>query len=154
MSEELLTLGIDEIKECLPHRYPMLLVDRVTELKLGESAVGIKNVTFNEPFFQGHFPTKPIMPGVLIVEAMGQTAGVIVSKTMNLEKSGGLVYFMAMDGVKFRKLVEPGDVLRMKVSKEKSRGNVWRFRGEAYVEDVLVAEASFMAMIVLEDKNK
>jgi 3-hydroxyacyl-[acyl-carrier-protein] dehydratase len=85
---------------------------------------------------------------------MGQTAGVIVSKTMNLEKSGGLVYFMAMDGVKFRKLVEPGDVLRMKVSKEKSRGNVWRFRGEAYVEDVLVAEASFMAMIVLEDKNK
>ena len=154
MSEELLTLGIDEIKECLPHRYPMLLVDKVTELKLGESAVGIKNVTFNEPFFQGHFPTKPIMPGVLIVEAMGQTAGVIVSKTMNLEKSGGLVYFMAMDGVKFRKLVEPGDVLRMKVSKEKSRGNVWRFHGEAYVEDNLVAEASFMAMIVLEDKNK
>ncbi|MBE6446878.1 MAG: 3-hydroxyacyl-ACP dehydratase FabZ [Alphaproteobacteria bacterium] len=154
MTQELLTLGINEIQECLPHRYPMLLIDKVTELKLGESAVGIKNVTFNEPFFQGHFPARPIMPGVLIIEAMGQTAGVIVSKTMNLEKSGGLVYFMAIDGVKFRKLVEPGDTLHLKVYKEKSRGNVWRFKGEAYVEEVLVAEGSFMAMIVLEDKNK
>lgn len=149
MSEELLELNINEIKECLPHRYPMLLIDKVKDLKLGEGAVGIKNVTFNEPFFQGHFPARPIMPGVLIVEAMGQTAGVVVSKTMNLEKSGGLVYFMSMDSVKFRKLVEPGDVLHLHVLKEKSRGNVWRFSGKAYVEDNLVTEAVFTAMIVL-----
>jgi len=149
MSEELLSLNINEIKECLPHRYPMLLVDKIEDLKLGESAVGIKNVTCNEPFFQGHFPERPIMPGVLIVEAMGQTAGIVVAKTMNLEKSGGLVYFMSMDNVKFRKLVEPGDVLRLHVVKEKSRGNVWRFAGKAYVGDSLVAEAVFTAMIVL-----
>lgn len=149
MSEELLELNINEIKDCLPHRYPMLLIDRVKDLKLGESAVGIKNVAFNEPFFQGHFPARPIMPGVLIVEAMGQTAGVVVSKTMNLEKSGGLVYFMSMDNVKFRKLVEPGDVLHLHVVKEKSRGNVWRFSGKAYVEGNLVTEAVFTAMIVL-----
>ncbi len=149
MSEELLSLNINEIKECLPHRYPMLLVDKIEDLKLGESAVGIKNVTCNEPFFQGHFPERPIMPGVLIVEAMGQTAGVVVAKTMNLEKSGGLVYFMSMDKVKFRKLVEPGDVLRLHVVKEKSHGHVWRFAGEAYVGDSLVAEAVFTAMIVL-----
>lgn len=154
VSEELLSLNVNEIKECLPHRYPMLLIDRVQELKLGESAVGIKCVTNNEPFFQGHFPARPIMPGVLIVEAMGQTAGVIVSKTMNLENSGGLVYFMSMDGIKFRKLVEPGDVLHLRVCKEKSRGNVWRFNGKAYVNDALVAEAVFTAMIVLEDKQQ
>ncbi len=153
MSEELLSLNINEIKECLPHRYPMLLIDRVKDLKLGESAIGIKNVTFNEPFFQGHFPTRPIMPGVLIVEAMGQTAGVIVSKTMQLENSGGLVYFMSMDNIKFRKLVEPGDVLNLHVFKEKSRGNVWRFNGKAYVNGDLVAEAIFTAMIVLEDNQ-
>ena len=93
------------------------------------------------------------MPGVLIVEAMGQTAGVIVSKTMNLENSGGLVYFMSMDGIKFRKLVEPGDVLHLRVQKEKSRGNVWRFNGKAYVGDALVAEAVFTAMIVLKDEQ-
>lgn len=149
MSEELLELNINEIKDCLPHRYPMLLIDKVKDLKLGEGAVGIKNVTFNEPFFQGHFPARPIMPGVLIVEAMGQTAGVVVSKTMNLEKNGGLVYFMSMDNVKFRKLVEPGDVLHLHVVKEKSRGNVWRFSGKAYVDGNLVTEAVFTAMIVL-----
>ena len=154
MSEEFLNLNINEIKECLPHRYPMLLIDKVKDLKLGESAVGIKNVTFNEPFFQGHFPSRPIMPGVLIVEAMGQTAGVIVAKTMQLENSGGLVYFMSMDAIKFRKLVEPGDVLNLHVSKEKSRGNVWRFKGKAYVNENLVAEAVFTAMIILEDKDK
>lgn len=153
MSEKLLNLDINEIKKCLPHRYPMLLIDRVIDLKLGESATGIKNVTFNEPFFQGHFPARPIMPGVLIVEAMGQTSGVIVSKTMNLEDSGGLVYFMSMDKIKFRKLVEPGDVLQLKVVKEQSRLNVWRFNGKAYVKDALVAEATFTAMIVLNEKE-
>jgi len=138
MSEELITLDVNEIKKCLPHRYPMLLVDRIENLKLGEGAVGIKNVT-----------VKPIMPGVLIVEAMGQTAGVVVAKTMNLEQEGGLVYFMSMDGVKFRKLVQPGDVLKLHVEKDRARGNVWRFKGKAYVDDSLVAEATFTAMIVL-----
>lgn len=148
-AEELVSLNVNEIKECLPHRYPMLLIDRVEQLKLGESAVGVKNVTCNEPFFEGHFPAKPIMPGVLIVEAMGQTAGVVVAKTMNIEKNGGLVYFMSMDEVKFRKTVEPGDVLKLHVKKDRSRGNVWRFVGKAYVNDVLVTEATFTAMIVL-----
>lgn len=143
------SMNLGEIKERLPHRYPMLMIDRVENLVLGKSAVGIKNITNNEPFFQGHFPEKPIMPGVLIVEAMGQTAGVLVSKTMNLEKSRGLVYFMSIDKVKFRKLVEPGDVLKLHVEKEKNHGNVWRFRGEAYVEKNLVSEAVFTAMIVL-----
>lgn len=154
MSENLLSLDINEIKECLPHRYPMLMIDRVIDLKLGESAIGIKNVTCNEPFFQGHFPAKPIMPGVLIVEALGQTAGVIVAKTMNIENSGGLVYFMSMDNIKFRKTVEPGDTLHLHVTKDKSRGNIWRFKGKAYVDGVLVSEATFMAVIVLDEKQK
>jgi 3-hydroxyacyl-[acyl-carrier-protein] dehydratase len=127
----------------------MLMIDRVEDLVLGEGAVGIKNVTVNEPFFQGHFPTKPIMPGIFIVEAMGQTAGVVVAKTMPLKKNGGLVYFMSMDSVKFRKVVEPGATLRLCVRKDRSRGNVWRFSGKAYVNNSLVTEASFTAMIVL-----
>ncbi|MDR1334164.1 MAG: 3-hydroxyacyl-ACP dehydratase FabZ [Holosporaceae bacterium] len=148
MEKESVVLDINQIKDYLPHRYPMLLIDRIEDLVLGESAIGIKCITGNEPFFQGHFPTKPIMPGVFIVEAMGQTAGVVVAKTMQLEKSGGLVYFMSMDGVRFRKLVEPGDVLRLCVKKDRARSNVWRFKGEAYVKDALVAEATFTAMIV------
>jgi 3-hydroxyacyl-[acyl-carrier-protein] dehydratase len=149
MEKDSMNLDVNQIKDCLPHRYPMLMIDRIEDLVLGESAIGIKGVTVNEPFFQGHFPTKPIMPGVLIVEAMGQTAGVIVAKTMQLEKNNGLVYFMSMDGVRFRKLVEPGDVLRLHVKKDRSRNNVWRFKGEAYVKETLVAEAIFTAMIVL-----
>ncbi|MDR2766474.1 MAG: 3-hydroxyacyl-ACP dehydratase FabZ [Holosporaceae bacterium] len=144
-----INLDINEIKCHLPHRYPMLLIDRIEELRPGEGAVGIKNVTVNEYFFQGHFPTKPIMPGVMIVEAMGQTAAVVVSKTMNLEKKNGLVYFMSMDNVRFRRLVEPGDVLRLYVKKDRCRENVWRFTGKAYVDQSLVAEATFTAMVVV-----
>jgi 3-hydroxyacyl-[acyl-carrier-protein] dehydratase len=129
------------------------MIDRIEDLVLGESAIGIKNVTVNEPFFQGHFPSKPIMPGVLIVEAMGQTAGVVVAKTLNLEKNKGLVYFMSMGEVKFRKLVEPGDVLRLFVKKDRNHNNVWRFKGEAYVKDVLVTEAIFTAMIVFREES-
>ncbi|GHT91358.1 3-hydroxyacyl-[acyl-carrier-protein] dehydratase FabZ [Alphaproteobacteria bacterium] len=147
-----LSLDINEIKKCLPHRYPMLMIDRLEQLRPGVGAVGIKNVSVNEPFFQGHFPDRPIMPGVLIVEAMGQTAGVVVAKSMNLSENG-LVYFMSMDNVKFRKLVEPGDLLRLVVTKERSRGNVWRFRGEAFVNDALVAEATFTAMIVIPEEK-
>jgi 3-hydroxyacyl-[acyl-carrier-protein] dehydratase len=143
-----ISLDIMEIRACLPHRYPMLMIDRVENLVLGESAVGIKSVTGNEPFFQGHFPEKPIMPGVLIVEAMGQTAGVVVAKTIDLKKQG-LVYFMSIDNVRFRKLVEPGNVLRLHVKKERNRENVWRFSGKAFVNDSLVTEAIFTAMIVL-----
>lgn len=142
------TLDLDEIKRCLPHRYPMLLLDKIETYELGEMAIGVKNVTSNEPFFQGHFPSKEIMPGVLIIEAMGQTAGVLVCKTMNFEKSGDLVYFMSIENAKFRKLVVPGDILKLHVTKDRSRGNVWRFQGEAYVDGVLVAEAVFSAMIV------
>lgn len=149
MAKNVLTL--EEIKKCLPHRYPMLLVDKIEDYELGKMAIGIKNVTANEYFFQGHFPAKAIMPGVLIIEAMGQTAGILVCKTMNLEASGDLVYFMSMDNIKFRKSVIPGDVLKLKVEKDKSRGNVWRFKGEAFVDDTLVAEGEFSAMIV---KNK
>ena len=145
------SLDINQIKNCLPHRYPMLMIDRIEDLVLGESAVGIKNITINEPFFQGHFPLKPIMPGVFILEAMGQTAGVVVGKSMNLEKGEGLVYFMSMEGVRFRKLVVPGDILRLCVKKVRSRENVWRFEGKAYVGNALVAEAMFTAMIVLEE---
>ncbi|MDR1362115.1 MAG: 3-hydroxyacyl-ACP dehydratase FabZ [Holosporaceae bacterium] len=144
-------LNINEIKKCIPHRYPMLMLDRVEELCLGESAIGIKNVTINEHFFGGHFPERPIMPGVFIIEAMGQTAGVLVAKTLELSR-GGHVYFMSMDGVKFRKPVEPGDCLRLHVQKERSRENVWRFRGEAFVNDTLVAEATFTAMIVMPEE--
>lgn len=147
-------LYLDDILKCLPHRYPMLLVDRIEDYKLGEMAVGVKNVTINEHFFQGHFPAKAIMPGVMIVEAMGQTAGILVCKTMNLEASGDLVYFMSMDNVKFRKAVVPGDTLKLKVTKDKSRGNVWRFKGEAFVNDALVAEAEFAAMIVKQEDSK
>jgi 3-hydroxyacyl-[acyl-carrier-protein] dehydratase len=130
----------------------MLMIDRIEKLRPGEGAVGIKNVTVNEPFFAGHFPEKPIMPGVFIVEAMGQTAGIVVAKSMNLSQNG-LVYFMAMDNVKFRKLVEPGDVLQLQVQKERNRDNVWRFRGKAFVNDTLVAEAVFTAMIVIPEEK-
>ncbi|MDR0581132.1 MAG: 3-hydroxyacyl-ACP dehydratase FabZ [Holosporaceae bacterium] len=140
-------LDISQIKELLPHRYPMLMVDRVEDLVPGESAVGIKNVSANEPFFLGHFPEKAVMPGIFIVEAMGQTAGVTVAAATTVGQDGGLVYFMTMDKVKFRKMVIPGDVLRLCVKKDRSRGNVWRFQGEAYVGDALVAEATFAAMI-------
>jgi 3-hydroxyacyl-[acyl-carrier-protein] dehydratase len=146
-SSEGLILDINEIKKCIPHRYPMLMIDRIENLVLGDGAVGIKNVTVNEFFFKGHFPERPIMPGVFIVEAMGQTAGVVVAKTMNSNKDGELVYFMSMTDVKFRKLVEPGDVLRLHVKKDRSRDSVWRFSGKAYVNDSIVAEATFTAMI-------
>ncbi|MDR2646067.1 MAG: 3-hydroxyacyl-ACP dehydratase FabZ [Holosporaceae bacterium] len=140
-------LDINQIKKLLPHRYPMLMIDRVEDLVPGESAVGVKSVSANEPFFPGHFPEKAVMPGIFIVEAMGQTAGVTVATTTSAGQGGGLVYFMTMDKVKFRKMVVPGDVLRLCVKKDRSRGNVWRFQGEAYVGDMLVAEATFAAMI-------
>ena len=131
----------------LPHRYPMLLVDRVEELVVDERVAAIKAVTINEGFFQGHFPGRPIMPGVLIVEALAQAAGVLAVESLGLAGSGKLVYFMAIDGAKFRKPVEPGVLLRLEVSFVQKRATVCKFVGQAKVDGQLVAEAQFTAMI-------
>ncbi|MBI1327163.1 MAG: 3-hydroxyacyl-ACP dehydratase FabZ [Alphaproteobacteria bacterium] len=141
-------IDVKRIMEMIPHRYPMLLVDKILEYTLGESAIGLKNVTINEPFFQGHFPGAPIMPGVLIVEAMAQTAGVLVVKSMGKDAEGKLVYFMTIDEARFRKPVVPGDSLYIHVTKERARGNIWKFKGEAKVNGVTHAEAIFSAMIL------
>jgi len=141
-------LNIERIMELIPHRQPFLLIDKVKDIVPGESACGIKNVTINEPFFAGHFPAKPIMPGVLIVEAMAQTAAVMVMYTLNATQDGTLVYFMSIDEAKFRKPVVPGDTVEIRVAKQRSRGNVWRFKGEAWVGDALMAQAVYSAMIV------
>jgi 3-hydroxyacyl-[acyl-carrier-protein] dehydratase len=141
------TFDIQRIMELIPHRYPLLLVDRLEEIVLGESAIGVKNVTFNEPHFQGHFPGAPVMPGVLIVEAMAQTAAALVIATLGADAEGKLVYFMTIDNARFRRQVTPGDQLRMHVTKTRSRATVWKFDGKAYVGDKLAAEASFGAMI-------
>ncbi len=145
-------IDVLEIMKCIPHRYPMLLVDRILEYVPHESAVGLKNVTINESFFQGHFPTSPVMPGVLIVEAMAQTAGILVVHSHGAAGHNKLVYFMTIDQAKFRKPVLPGDSLHIYVTCLKSRGNVWKFRGEAKVDGVLCAEAEFSAMIIDGEK--
>ena len=142
------TVDILDIMAAIPHRYPFLMIDRMVEVVLGESAVGIKNVTVNEPFFQGHFPSKPVMPGVLIIEAMAQTAAALVVLTLGAAFDGKLVYFMTIENAKFRRPVGPGDQLRIHVVKERQRGNVYNFRGIARVEGVSVAEASYGAMIM------
>lgn len=149
-SEVVGPLDVNRIMEMIPHRYPMLLIDRVEEIVPGESAIGIKNVTINESFFQGHFPERPVMPGVLIVEAMAQAAAVMVVQSMGTDMEGKLVYFMSITDVKFRKPVVPGDVLKLHVVKDRARGRVWRFKGQAMVNDTLVAEAGFSAMLADE----
>ena len=141
------TANLEEIKKLIPHRYPFLLIDKVENIIIGKSALGIKNVTVNEPYFQGHFPSKPIMPGVLIIEAMAQTAAILVSKTIKIVDHDFLVYFMTINNAKFRKLVQPGDVLKLKVLVERNRGNTWKFSGNAFVEEKLVTEANFTAMM-------
>jgi 3-hydroxyacyl-[acyl-carrier-protein] dehydratase len=141
-------IDINRIVQMIPHRYPFLLVDRVFDIVPDESAVGLKNVTMNEPFFQGHFPSRPIMPGVLIIESMAQTAAVLVVETLGASAEGKLVYFMSVDEARFRKPVIPGDQLKIHVKKERSRGNVWKFSAQAKVDDQLMAEATYTAMIV------
>ena len=140
-------VDIKRILQMIPHRYPMLMVDKVVDMQLDHSAVGIKNVSINEPFFQGHFPSEPVMPGVLIIEAMAQTAAVLVVATFGTESEGKLVYFMSIDGVRFRRPVLPGDRLELHVKKAQSRGNVWKFAGKAMVDGKVAAEATFAAMI-------
>ena len=139
---------IAKIMHAIPHRYPFLLVDRVVDLVKNESCTGIKNVTINENFFQGHFPTMPVMPGVLIIECMAQTAAVLVVETLGPDWAGKLVYFMTVDNAKFRKPVVPGDQMRVHVEKERQRGNIWKFSAEAKVDGKVVAEATYAAMIL------
>lgn len=141
-------IDIRQIMDMIPHRYPLLLVDRVIDYVPNERATGLKNVTFNEPHFQGHFPGVPVMPGVLIIEAMAQTAAILVVHSQNLQGQGKLVYFMTIDQCKFRKPVGPGDTMHVQVTTIKQRGPVWKFKGEALVDGNLVAEAEFGAMIV------
>ncbi len=146
-NEEQITLSVERIMELIPHRYPMLLIDQLTDIVPEKSAVGIKCVTMNEQFFQGHFPGKPVMPGVLIVEAMAQSAATLVMLGMEDQAEEKLAYFMSIDGVKFRKPVVPGNKLELHINKERSRGPVWTFKGIAKVDGQKVAEATFMAMI-------
>jgi len=145
---ELATADVMRLMELLPHRYPFLLVDKIRDMVRDETAVGIKNVTINEPFFQGHFPKYPVMPGVLIIEALAQTAGALCVNNSGQTNIPHVVYFMGIDKAKFRKPVVPGDQLHLHVSKLRSRGPVWRFYGEARVNDQVVAEAEISAMIV------
>ena len=142
-----LTLDVEHIKRLLPHRAPFLFVERLCEIKPGESAVGYKAVSYNEPYFQGHFPEFAVMPGVLIVEAMAQTAGALVVHTLNLSSEKRMVYFMTIDKARFRRPVRPGDLLRIPVRALRRRGPVWKFAGEAFVDGELCAEADFSAMI-------
>jgi 3-hydroxyacyl-[acyl-carrier-protein] dehydratase len=138
----------ERIKEMIPHRYPFLMVDRVVNMVANESATGVKNVTCNEPFFVGHFPKQAVMPGVLMIEAMAQTAAILVVHSMGKNAEGKLVYFMSIDEAKFRKPVIPGDRLHIHVKVQQSRKNVWKFAGECHVDGVKVSEAVYSAMIL------
>jgi 3-hydroxyacyl-[acyl-carrier-protein] dehydratase len=143
-------IDIGRIMQLIPHRYPFLLIDRLIDVVPFASATGVKNVSINEPHFQGHFPQRAVMPGVLIIEAMAQTAGALVVHSLGPEAEGKLVYFMTIENARFRRPVVPGDQLMIHVVKERSRGNVWKFNGEAKVNGTLVAEATYSAMIMDE----
>jgi 3-hydroxyacyl-[acyl-carrier-protein] dehydratase len=141
-------LDIAGIMRAIPHRYPFLLIDKVVDMVANESATGIKNVTVNENFFQGHFPGHPVMPGVLIIESMAQTAAVLVVESLGPEARGRVVYFMSVEAAKFRRPVVPGDQLHIHIKKDRRRGNVWKFSAVARVDGVSVAEATYAAMIM------
>lgn len=143
-----LPIDIEQIIRSIPHRYPFLLVDKIIAMEPSKSAVGVKNVTFNEPHFMGHFPDKPIMPGVLIIEAMAQTAAIMVINSLDVDPKNKLVYFMSIDNAKFRKPVVPGDVLELHIQVIQNRSNVWKLSAIAKVADFKVAEAEISAMIV------
>lgn len=151
MTQPLATADIHMIQRLIPHRYPFLLIDKVCDIDGYQSATGIKNVTMNEPHFQGHFPSKPIMPGVMIVEAMAQTAAVMVGTALEMQDKNMLVYFMAIDKCKFRRMVAPGDVLEMRLTtvRGKPGGKVWKFAGVATVDGEMACEAEFTAMMDL-----
>ena len=144
-------VDIEKIIDMMPHRYPFLLIDRLIKIEKDEHAIGLKNVTINEPFFSGHFPGKKVMPGVLIIESMAQTSGALVVSSFGKKALGKLVYFMSIDKARFRKLVVPGDQLLIEVRKKQSRKSVWKFDCIANVEKSIVAEATITAMIVDND---
>lgn len=144
-------MGLSEIQEVLPHRYPFLLVDRILELELGRRIVGLKNVTINEAFFAGHFPGHPIMPGVLLIEAMAQVGGVLLMRTLNVKAEKKVIYFTGIDKARFRKPVLPGDTVRVEVGILHLRGQMCRMRGQALVEGKVVAEAEVSAVVVDRD---
>ena len=143
-----IVVDIKGILAAIPHRYPFLLIDRIVDLIHGESATGIKNVSVNEPFFAGHFPNHPVMPGVLIIESMAQTSAALVVTTLGPDAAGKVVYFMSIDGAKFRRPVMPGDQLHVEVTRKQRRGPVWKFQGVAKVDGAIVAEAVYSAMIM------
>jgi 3-hydroxyacyl-[acyl-carrier-protein] dehydratase len=148
--QQVTQVDVQRIMEMIPHRHPFLMIDKVVDMVANERATGIKNVSINEGYFQGHFPARPVMPGVLIIEAMAQTAAVLVVHTLGPEAEGKLVYFMSVDNARFRRPVFPGDRLDVYVAKQRNRGNVWKFEGRAKVGDNLMAEAVFAAMILNE----
>ncbi|MEM9468964.1 MAG: 3-hydroxyacyl-ACP dehydratase FabZ [Pseudomonadota bacterium] len=144
-------IDVQQIMKMIPHRYPILLVDRIIDFEPDQYAVGLKNVTMNEPHFTGHFPGIPVMPGVLIVEAMAQTAAILVVETLGEEAMGKVVYFMTIDNARFRKPVGPGDALHIHVEKVRNKGPVWKFSGVAKVGDTVCAEATISAMLTDQD---
>ena len=146
--EALPRIEMAEILRRIPHRYPFLLIDRAEDYRPHQSITGIKCVTVNEPFFIGHFPGNPVMPGVLIVEAMGQTGAVLMSKSLDADTTGKTIFFTSLDNCKFRQPVRPGDVLRMPVEVLRARGDLFKFRGRAMVGDKVAAEVDFTAMVV------
>jgi 3-hydroxyacyl-[acyl-carrier-protein] dehydratase len=148
--EQITRVDVQRIMEMIPHRHPFLMIDKVVDMVANQRATGIKSVSINENYFQGHFPARPVMPGVLIIEAMAQTAAVLVVHTLGPESEGKLVYFMSVDNARFRRPVFPGDRLDVHVTKQRHRGNVWKFEGRAKVGDNLMAEAVFAAMILNE----
>ena len=148
--EQITQVDVQRIMEMIPHRHPFLMIDKVVDMVANQRATGIKNVSINENYFQGHFPARPVMPGVLIIEAMAQTAAVLVVHTLGPESEGKLVYFMSVDNARFRRPVFPGDRLDVHVTKQRHRGNVWKFEGRAKVGDNLMAEAVFAAMFLNE----
>ena len=150
VEEQITQVDVQRIMEMIPHRHPFLMIDRVIDMVANERATGIKSVSINENYFQGHFPTRPVMPGVLIIEAMAQTAAVLVVHTLGPESEGKLVYFMSVHNARFRRPVFPGDRLDVYVTKQRHRGNVWKFEGRAKVGKNLMAEAVFAAMILNE----
>ena len=146
--EQITQVDVQRIMEMIPHRHPFLMIDKVVDMVANQRATGIKSVSINENYFQGHFPARPVMPGVLIIEAMAQTAAVLVVHTLGPEAEGKLVYFMSVDNARFRRPVVPGDRLDVHVTKQRNRGNVWKFEGQAKVGDNVMAEAVFAAMIL------
>ena len=153
-SESGVTIDVENLKRLIPHRYPFLLIDKLTDVRPGEGAVGWKAVTYNEPHFAGHFPDYAVMPGVLIVEAMAQAAGALVVHTLGFYDQKKSVYFLTIDKARFRKPVHPGDMLRIPVQVQRHRGPVWRFEGKAYVGEDLCAEAEYSAMIMDPDSKE